>query len=1003
MPQDFIHVKGAREHNLKNIEITIPRDKLVVITGVSGSGKSSLAFDTIYAEGQRRYVESLSAYARQFLGRMDKPDVDYIEGLSPAISIDQKGVSHNPRSTVGTVTEIYDYLRLLFARVGLPHCAKCGRPVERQTISQIVDSIMKLEEGSRITLMAPKIRRKKGEHKDVFENARQSGFVRVRVNGDILMLEEMGGVELDRKKWHYIELVIDRLIIRPDMEISRVAESVETASREGDGVVEAHIEGGETLVFSEQFACTKCNTSLPEIEPRTFSFNSPHGACSDCTGLGFKLSLDPNLIISNKELSLSQGAIAPWTRGGPSSSWYISLMESVARANGFSATTPVKDLAQKQIDLILYGNDEKKVTVRHRTGRGQTYEWDTNFEGVIPNLERRYKRTESDYMRTQIERYMSARPCPSCDGKRLRPEALAVQVCGLSIMDVCAKNIGQAAEWIRDIDPDSPGPHTEQVLSTREKTIANQVLKEIEGRVNFLEGIGLDYVTMDRTARTLSGGEAQRVRLATQIGSGLTGVLYVCDEPTVGLHPHDDHRLINTLLRLKDLGNTVLVVEHDEAMMRAADFIADLGPGAGEHGGQVVATGSVSEIEANPDSLTGAYLSGRKIVPYPEKRRKGNGYSIKIKGAKENNLKNIDVTFPLGRLVSVTGVSGSGKSSLVYEILYKKLNQVINKGRDLPGLHRDIVGVEGVDKVVNIDQSPIGRTPRSNPATYTGAFTPIRDLFASLPEAKVRGYAAGRFSFNVRGGRCEACQGEGYNQIEMQFLPDVTVPCEICQGARYNREALEVTLRGKNIAEVLDMTVAQALEFFINFPRIKPKLETMRDVGLGYIKLGQPATTLSGGEAQRVKLATELSKRATGKTIYLLDEPTTGLSFSDTAALLGVLHRLVDTGNTVILIEHNLDVIKNSDWLIDLGPGAGDKGGELIATGTPEQMADNPKSFTGIYLKNLLTSSGRGANSSKAKAKTSAAKSDKTTKPAKATKKTSKSKTKEPAVAAAGD
>ncbi len=1003
MPQDFIHVKGAREHNLKNIEITIPRDKLVVITGVSGSGKSSLAFDTIYAEGQRRYVESLSAYARQFLGRMDKPDVDYIEGLSPAISIDQKGVSHNPRSTVGTVTEIYDYLRLLFARVGLPHCAKCGRPVERQTISQIVDSIMKLEEGSRITLMAPKIRRKKGEHKDVFENARQSGFVRVRVNGDILMLEEMGGVELDRKKWHYIELVIDRLIIRPDMEISRVAESVETAIREGDGVVEAHIEGGETLVFSEQFACTKCNTSLPEIEPRTFSFNSPHGACSDCTGLGFKLSLDPNLIISNKELSLSQGAIAPWTRGGPSSSWYISLMESVARANGFSATTPVKDLAQKQIDLILYGNDEKKVTVRHRTGRGQTYEWDTNFEGVIPNLERRYKRTESDYMRTQIERYMSARPCPSCDGKRLRPEALAVQVCGLSIMDVCAKNIGQAAEWIRDIDPDSPGPHTEQVLSTREKTIANQVLKEIEGRVNFLEGIGLDYVTMDRTARTLSGGEAQRVRLATQIGSGLTGVLYVCDEPTVGLHPHDDHRLINTLLRLKDLGNTVLVVEHDEAMMRAADFIADLGPGAGEHGGQVVATGTVSEIEANPDSLTGAYLSGRKIVPYPEKRRKGNGYSIKIKGAKENNLKNIDVTFPLGRLVSVTGVSGSGKSSLVYEILYKKLNQVINKGRDLPGLHRDIVGVEGVDKVVNIDQSPIGRTPRSNPATYTGAFTPIRDLFASLPEAKVRGYAAGRFSFNVRGGRCEACQGEGYNQIEMQFLPDVTVPCEICQGARYNREALEVTLRGKNIAEVLDMTVAQALEFFINFPRIKPKLETMRDVGLGYIKLGQPATTLSGGEAQRVKLATELSKRATGKTIYLLDEPTTGLSFSDTAALLGVLHRLVDTGNTVILIEHNLDVIKNSDWLIDLGPGAGDKGGELIATGTPEQMADNPKSFTGIYLKNLLTSSGRGANSSKAKAKTSAVKSDKTTKPAKATKKTSKSKTKEPAVAAAGD
>ena len=988
MPQDFIHVKGAREHNLKNIDITIPRDKLVVITGVSGSGKSSLAFDTIYAEGQRRYVESLSAYARQFLGRMDKPDVDYIEGLSPAISIDQKGVSHNPRSTVGTVTEIYDYLRLLFARVGLPHCAKCGRPVERQTISQIVDSIMNLEEGSRITLMAPKIRRKKGEHRDVFDAARHAGFVRVRVNGEIMMLEEMGDLGLDRKKWHYIELVVDRLIVRPDTELGRVAESVETALREGEGVVEAHIEDGETLVFSEQFACTKCNTSLPEIEPRTFSFNSPHGACSDCTGLGFKLSLDPELIISNKELSLSQGAIAPWTRGGPSSAWYISLMESVAQANGFSSKTPVKDLDQKNIDMILYGNDEKKVTVKHRTHRGQSYEWDTKFEGVIPNLERRYKRTESDYMRHQIERYMSARPCPSCAGKRLRPEALAVKVCGLGIMDVCAKNIGQAAEWIREIDPDAPGPHDKQLLTTREKTIANQVLKEIEGRVKFLEGIGLDYVTMDRTARTLSGGEAQRVRLATQIGSGLTGVLYVCDEPTVGLHPHDDHRLIDTLVRLKDLGNTVVVVEHDEAMMRAADFIADLGPGAGEHGGNVVATGTVAEIEANEDSLTGAYLSGRQVVPYPEKRRKGNGDQIVVKGAKENNLKNIDVKFPLGRLVSVTGVSGSGKSSLVYEILYKKLNQLINKGRDLPGEHKEVQGMEGVDKVVNIDQSPIGRTPRSNPATYTGAFTPIRDLFASLPEAKVRGYAPGRFSFNVKGGRCEACQGEGYNQIEMQFLPDVTVPCEICQGARYNREALEVTLRGKSIAEVLDMTVAQALEFFINFPRIKPKLETMRDVGLGYIRLGQPATTLSGGEAQRVKLATELSRRATGKTVYLLDEPTTGLSFSDCAALLGVLHRLVDTGNTVILIEHNLDVIKNSDWLIDLGPGAGDKGGKLIATGTPEQLAANAKSFTGKYLKRLLKPSGRGAAPAKAKS------------PAR---KTAKSKAKEPAAAAAGD
>ena len=1000
MPQDFIHVKGAREHNLKNIEITIPRDKLVVITGVSGSGKSSLAFDTIYAEGQRRYVESLSAYARQFLGRMDKPDVDYIEGLSPAISIDQKGVSHNPRSTVGTVTEIYDYLRLLFARVGLPHCPKCGRPVERQTISQIVDSIMSLEEGSRITLMAPKIRRKKGEHKDVFEAARRAGFVRVRVNGEILMLDEMGDLNLDKKKWHYVELVVDRLIVRPDTEINRVAESVETALREGDGVVEAHVEGGDTLVFSEQFACVKCNTSLPEIEPRTFSFNSPHGACTDCTGLGYKLALDPNLIITNKELSLSQGAITPWTRGGPSSSWYISLMESVAQANGFSSKTPVKDLDQKHIDLILYGNDDQKVTVRHRTHRGQEYSWDTKFEGVIPNLERRYKRTESDYMRHQIERYMSARPCLSCGGKRLRPEALAVTVCGLGIMDVCSKNIGQAAEWVREIDPDAPGPHKKQVLTAREKTIANQVLKEIEGRVKFLDGIGLDYITMDRTARTLSGGEAQRVRLATQIGSGLTGVLYVCDEPTVGLHPHDDQRLIDTLVHLRDMGNTVIVVEHDEAMMRSADFIADLGPGAGEHGGHVVATGTVADIEASLDSLTGAYLSGRKVVPLPEERRNGNGGELLVKGAKENNLRNIDVGFPLGRLVCITGVSGSGKSSLVYEILYKKLNQVINKGREAPGEHDAVTGIEGVDKVVNIDQSPIGRTPRSNPATYTGAFTPIRDLFASLPEARVRGYAPGRFSFNVKGGRCEACQGEGYNQIEMQFLPDVTVPCEICQGRRYNREVLEVTLRDKSIADVLDMTVAQALEFFINFPRIKPKLETLRDVGLGYIRLGQPATTLSGGEAQRVKLATELSRRATGKTVYLLDEPTTGLSFSDCAALLGVLHRIVDSGNTVILIEHNLDVIKNSDWVIDLGPGAGDKGGRLIATGTPEQLAANPKSLTGKYLERMLPASAPVAKPAKAKSPTR--KTAKT--PVKTTAESpAKTKAKEPAGAAAGN
>ena len=954
MPQEFIVIKGAREHNLKNIEISIPREKLVVITGVSGSGKSSLAFDTIYAEGQRRYVESLSAYARQFLGRMDKPDVDYIEGLSPAISIDQKGVSHNPRSTVGTVTEIYDYMRLLFARLGTPHCPKCGQPVERQTVQQIADSIMSLPEGSRISLLAPKVRRKKGEHKDVFEEARKSGFVRVRVNGTVHMLDELDDLNLNRQKWHYIEIVVDRLVIREDTEVSRVSESVEAAMREGDGVVQAAIEGGEEITYSEQFACIGCGTSLTEIEPRTFSFNSPHGACSECTGLGYKLEVDPDLVISNKALSLSEGAITPWSRGGPSSSWYVSLLESISSAHGFSAKIPVKDLPQESLDLILYGNGTKKVTIRHRTHRGRTYSWDTNFEGVIPNLERRYKNTESDHTRQEIERYMTARPCRACGGARLRPEALAVKVCGLGIMEVCAKNVGHSLNWVREIDPDIPFEGPRKTLSVREKTIGNQILKEIEGRLEFLKNIGLDYVTLGRTARTLSGGEAQRVRLATQIGSGLTGVLYVCDEPTVGLHPHDDHLLIGTLTNLRDMGNTVVVVEHDEAMMRSADFIADLGPGAGEHGGNIVATGTIQDIMDCPESLTGQYLSGRKKVPLPQERRPGNGLSLTVKGGSENNLKNIDVELPLGQLVCITGVSGSGKSTLIYDILYKKLAQLINRARDLPGKHKEILGLENVDKVINIDQSPIGRTPRSNPATYTGAFTPIRELFANLPEAKIRGYAPGRFSFNVKGGRCEACQGEGYNQIEMQFLPDVTVPCEICQGRRYNREALEVTLRGQSIADVLNMTVEQALEYFGGFPRIRPKLETLRDVGLGYIRLGQPATTLSGGEAQRVKLSTELSKRSTGKTMYLLDEPTTGLSFEDCAALLRVLHRLVDGGNTVILIEHNLDVIKNADWIIDLGPGAGDMGGRLIATGTPEQIAKVKKSFTGQYLKPIL-------------------------------------------------
>ena len=954
MPQEFIVIKGAREHNLKNIEISIPREKLVVITGVSGSGKSSLAFDTIYAEGQRRYVESLSAYARQFLGRMDKPDVDYIEGLSPAISIDQKGVSHNPRSTVGTVTEIYDYMRLLFARLGTPHCTKCGKPVEKQTVQQIADAIMSLPEGSRILLLAPKVRRKKGEHKDIFDAASKSGFVRVRVNGTVHLLDELDQLNLNRQKWHYIEIVVDRLIIRDDTELSRVSESVEAALREGGGVVLAAIEDGEEFVFSEQFACVGCGTSLMEIEPRTFSFNSPHGACSECTGLGYKLEVDPDLVISNKALSLAEGAITPWSRGGPSSSWYVSLLESIASAHGFSAKVPVKDLPKESLDLVLYGNGTKKVTIRHRTNRGRTYSWDTNFEGVIPNLERRYKNTESDHTRQEIERYMAARPCRACQGNRLRPEALAVTVCGLGIMEVCAKNVGHALEWVREIDPDVPWKGPRETLSVREKIIGNQILKEIEGRLVFLKNIGLDYVTLGRTARTLSGGEAQRVRLATQIGSGLTGVLYVCDEPTVGLHPHDDHLLISTLTNLRDLGNTVVVVEHDEAMMRSADFIADMGPGAGEHGGYVVASGTIDDIMDCPESLTGQYLSGRKKVPFPQERRPGNGLFLTVKGCEENNLKKIDVELPLGRLVCITGVSGSGKSTLIYDILYKRLAQLINRARDLPGKHKEIVGVENIDKVVNIDQSPIGRTPRSNPATYTGAFTPIRELFANLPEAKIRGYAPGRFSFNVKGGRCAACQGDGYNQIEMQFLPDVTVPCEICHGRRYNREALEVTLRGHSIADVLDMTVDQALEIFSGFPRIRPKLETLRDVGLGYIRLGQPATTLSGGEAQRVKLSTELSKRATGKTLYLLDEPTTGLSFEDCAALLRVLHRLVDGGNTVILIEHNLDIIKNADWIIDLGPGAGDLGGRLIAQGTPEHVAKVKKSFTGQYLQPIL-------------------------------------------------
>ncbi len=967
MPQDYIHVKGAREHNLKNIDVTIPRDKLVVVTGVSGSGKSSLAFDTIYAEGQRRYVESLSAYARQFLGRMDKPDVEYVEGLSPAISIDQKGVSHNPRSTVGTVTEVYDYLRLLFARVGRPFCPKCDRPVQRQTVQQIVDAIMSLPVGTRILVLAPKVRRRKGEHKEVFEEARRAGFVRVRVNGEIHQLETMGDLNLDKQKWHYIEIVVDRLVVDAETEASRVADSVETALKQGNGVVEAAIDGGEDLVFSENFACVHCGISLPEIEPRTFSFNSPHGACPACTGLGFKLEIDPEIIIPNKDLSIAEGAIVPWVRAGALTGWHKSLLESVSAAYGFSTKTPVRELSEKALNIILYGTGNKTLTMRHRTHHGHDYSWETTFEGVIPQLERRHKETESDYVRSDVERYMTANPCSSCNGKRLRPEALAVRVCGLGIDDVCAMTIERGIEWADTIGrgdgtatprKGSNGSHPVSHLTERELSIGAQILKEIEARLKFLVDIGLGYLTLDRTARTLSGGEAQRIRLATQIGSGLTGVLYVCDEPTVGLHPADDDRLIGTLNRLRELGNTVVVVEHDEAVMRASDYIVDLGPGAGEHGGSVVAYGTIDDIMNNPDSITGSYLSGRRSIPLPEKRRPSNGHHITISGARENNLKGVDVDIPLGMLVCVTGVSGSGKSTLVYEILYKKLAQQFYGNKERPGRHTEIKGIENIDKVVDIDQSPIGRTPRSNPATYTGAFTPIRELFASLPEAKVRGYAPGRFSFNVKGGRCEACQGGGYIQIEMQFLPDVTVPCEVCRGLRYNREALEVTFKDKSIADVLDMTVDQALDFFYNLPKIRNKLETTRDVGLGYIRLGQPATTLSGGEAQRVKLATELSRRATGKTMYILDEPTTGLSFEDCAALLRVLHRLVDAGNTVVLIEHHLDMMKNADWIIDLGPGAGDAGGNLIAAGTPEDVTSFPASHTGRYLREVLNRNG---------------------------------------------
>ncbi|MCC7162598.1 MAG: excinuclease ABC subunit UvrA [Anaerolineae bacterium] len=965
--QDKLIVRGAREHNLKNINVEIPRDQLVVITGLSGSGKSSLAFDTIYAEGQRRYVESLSAYARQFLGLMEKPDVDLIEGLSPAISIDQKGASHNPRSTVGTVTEVYDHLRLLFARAGTPHCPVCGRVIQRQSIEQMVDTIKQFPDGTRIMILAPLIKDRKGEHKKVFEDIRKAGFVRVRVNGEIFDVNEE--LKLDRYKQTSIEAVVDRLVVKAEgNDDTRLADSIETALKLGQGVVLVNkqlpagfaktngaqangndnaAEGREQddVIFSENFACPLGHVSLGEIEPRTFSFNTPHGACPACMGLGTQLEIDPDLIMPNQELSLSEGAIRTNGMDSAADSYFGKLLEAVARKYHFDMDVPVRQLKRADKDKILYGTNGERIRVQYENQFGNKREYETSFEGVIPNLMRRYKETDSDYIRQNIEQYMSSRPCPVCKGQRLKPEALAVTIDNKNIVDITSMSIGQASEFFEAL----PGK-----LNAKELTISNQILKEIRARLGFLVNVGLDYLTIDRPANTLSGGEGQRIRLATQIGSQLMGVLYILDEPSIGLHQRDNARLLETLMRLRDLGNTVLVVEHDEDTINHADYIVDMGPGAGEHGGQVIAAGTRDQVARNPKSVTGQFLSGKRKITIPKTRRQGNGKFLTIKGARENNLKSIDVKIPLGKFVCVTGVSGSGKSSLTVDILYKKLAQVLNGAHESAGKHDSITGTDALDKVIDIDQSPIGRTPRSNPATYTAAFGDIREVFAMTNEAKARGYKAGRFSFNVKGGRCEACEGDGIIKIEMQFLPDVYVPCEVCHGKRYNREALEIQYRGKNIAQVLDMTVNEAVEFFQNIPAIARKTETLRDVGLGYIRLGQPATTLSGGEAQRIKLAKELSKRATGRTLYILDEPTVGLHAADVEKLLGVLQRLVDTGNTVVVIEHNLDVIKTADWIIDLGPEGGNAGGRVIAQGTPEDVALIQDSYTGQWLKRVL-------------------------------------------------
>ena len=938
--QNSIIIKGAKEHNLKNINLVIPRDKLVVITGLSGSGKSSLAFDTLYAEGQRRYVESLSSYARQFLGLMEKPDVELIEGLSPAISIDQKTTSKNPRSTVGTVTEIYDYIRLLYARIGVPYCPKCGKKIEKQTIDQIVDNILELEQGTKIQVLAPVIRGRKGEFTKLLEDFQKEGFVRARIDGEIVELSD--DISIDRKKKHNVEIVVDRLVIKPDIR-SRLTESVEIALKHANNLVSIDIPGKETKLYSQNYACPDCGISFDELSPRMFSFNNPFGACPACTGIGYLMKMDPDLIIPDKNKTLYDGVKAfgssTMKKGETMAKMYF---ESIARHYGVDISVPIKKLPKDFLDKILYGTGTEEIDFEYASAAG-VRRFTTPFEGVIPTLERRHNETKSQGMRDFYEYYMSESECPECNGARLKKEVLAVRVGDKNINELTSMSIDKIKDYLNSLQ-----------LSEKDQMIADQIFKELNKRLQFLMDVGLEYLTLSRSAGTLSGGEAQRIRLATQIGSGLTGVLYILDEPSIGLHQRDNEKLIATLKKLRDLGNTVLVVEHDEDTMYAADQIIDIGPGAGMHGGNVMAQGTAEEIKLVADSITGQYLSGRKQIPVPKKRRKSNGKAIEVKGASENNLKNINVKFPLGQFVCVTGVSGSGKSTLVNEILYKTVAKELNGSTEKPGKCKEIKGLHNIDKIINIDQSPIGRTPRSNPATYTGAFDIIRDIFAGTNEAKMRGYEKGRFSFNVQGGRCEACNGDGILKIEMHFLPDIYVPCEVCKGKRYNKETLEVKYKGKTIADVLDMTVEEALVFFENIPRIKQKIQTLYDVGLGYIKLGQPSTTLSGGEAQRIKLATELSKKATGKTLYILDEPTTGLHIADVHKLVEILQRLVDTGNSVIVIEHNLDLIKTADYIIDLGPEGGDNGGQIVAVGSPEHICRNEQSYTGKFLKKYL-------------------------------------------------